>query len=189
MDKFIWRCMGIVLLAASMAGCVAAVVAGAAAGMVYDRRSVSTLEADARLFHVIHTAIVTKPQFRDSRVLVTSFNKVILLVGQVSSQGLRAEAEQIARSTSGVYRIYNELTVGYPIAMSQRTKDSWITSQVRSQMLARKGLESGSIRVVTENGIIYLMGIVTPEQANLAVDVARRIDGVVKVVKMFQYIR
>ncbi len=183
-----WSTPLIVAFCISLTGCVAAVVVGAA-GMVYDRRSVSVLEADARLFHVIHTAIVTNPQFRESRVLVTSFNKVVLLVGQVSSPSLRIMAEQTARKAPGVYRIYNELTVGYPIAMTQRTQDSWITSQVRSQMLTKKGLGSGSIRVVSENGVVYLMGIVTPEQANLAVDVARRIDGVVKVVKIFQYIR
>lgn len=182
------RLVALGLICVTLTSCVAAVVAGAA-GLVYDRRSVVTLEADARLFHLIHTAIVTKPEFRDSRVLVTSFNRVILLVGQTSSDSLRAEAESIAKGTSGVVRVYNELNVSPAIPVGQRTQDSWITSQVRSNMLARKGLESGSIRVVTENGVVYLMGIVTDEQASLSVDVARRVNGVVKVVKIFQYIR
>ncbi|MDI1351650.1 MAG: BON domain-containing protein [bacterium] len=172
-----------------LTSCVVAVVAGAAAGMVYDRRTVTTMEADARLFHIIHTAIVTNPQFRDSRILVTSFNRVVLLVGQTSSTSLRAVAEQIARSTPGVQRVYDEVTVGNATPISQRTKDSWITGQIRSNMLTKKGLESGSIRIVTENGVVYLMGIATPEQALLSVDVARRIEGVHKVVKIFQYIR
>lgn len=172
-----------------LSSCVVAVVAGAAAGMVYDRRSVSTLEADARLFHVIHTAIVTNPQFRESRILVSSFNRVVLLVGQTPAASLRVLAEKIARATPGVVRIYNEVSVAAPIPVTQRTKDSWITSQVRSSMLTKKGLESGSIRIVTENGVVYLMGIVSAEQADLSVDVARRVSGVVKVVKIFQYIR
>jgi osmotically-inducible protein OsmY len=176
------------LIGVLLTSCVAAVVAGAA-GLVYDKRSVVTLEADARLFHIIHTAIVTKPEFRDSRVLVTSFNRVVLLVGQTSSESLRLEAETIARGTADVVRVYNELSVSPSIPVAQRTKDSWITSQVRSNMLTRKGLESGSIRVVTENGVVFLMGIVTDEQAALSVDVARRVNGVVKVVKIFQYIR
>jgi osmotically-inducible protein OsmY len=184
-----FKSLVLVVISACLAGCVVAVVAGAAAGMVYDRRSVSTLEADARLFHVIHTAIVTDPQLKDSRILVTSFNRIILLVGQASSASSRVMAEKITRSAPGVIRVYNEVSVGYPIALTQRTKDSWITGQVRSNMLTKKGLESGSIRIVTENGVVYLMGIATAEQANLAVDVARRIDGVVKVVKIFQYIR
>ncbi|MGL6030417.1 MAG: BON domain-containing protein [Legionella sp.] len=177
----------VVLISSLITGCVAAVVAGAA-GMVYDRRSVSTIEADARLFHLVHTAIVTDPQFRDSRILVTSFNRVILLVGQTPTASLRVVAEKIARNTPGVQRVYDEVSVNNPIPLTQRTKDSWITGQVRSNMLTKKGLESGSIRVVTENGVVYLMGIATAEQAALSVDVARRVAGVVKVVKIFQYI-
>lgn len=189
--SFISRFKSLIVLTVSLCltGCVVAVVAGAAAGMVYDRRSVMTIEADARLFHVIHTGIVTDPQFKDSRILVTSFNRVVLLVGQTSSASLRVMAEKIARNAPGVIRVYDEVTVGAPIPLTQRTKDSWITGEVRSKMLTKKGLESGSIRIVTENGIVYLMGIATQEQSNLAVDVARRVKGVVKVVKIFQYIR
>lgn len=181
--------MAFVLVSTLLTGCIAAVVAGAAAGMVYDRRSLVTIEADARLFHVIHSRIVTNRQFSDSRILVTSFNRVILLVGQTSSPYLRGLAEKIAHNAPGAQRVYDQVTVGNPIPMTQRSLDSWITSQVRSSMLAKKGLESGSIRVVTENGVVYLMGIVTDQQALLAVDVARRINEVTKVVKMFQYIR
>jgi osmotically-inducible protein OsmY len=183
------KSIALVLVVTLLTGCVAAVVTGAAVGMVYDRRSVITMEADARLFHVIHKGIVTNPQFSDSRILVTSFNRVVLLVGQTPTASLRVLAEKIARNGPGVQRVYDEVSVGYPIPLTQRTKDSWITGQVRSSMLARKGLESGSIRVVTENGVVYLMGIATDQQAALAVDVARRVNGVIKVVKIFQYIR
>lgn len=185
------RCKIIFALLSSivLSSCVVAVVAGAAAGIVYDRRSLTTLEADARLFHVIHTAIVTDPQFKGSRILVTSFNRVVLLVGQTPTASLRVLAEKIAHEAPDVVRVYDEVSIAQPISMAQRTKDSWITSQVRSNMITKKGLESGSIRVVTENGVVYLMGIVSPDQATLSVDVARRISGVVKVVKIFQYIR
>lgn len=183
------KALSLLLISGLLTSCVVAVVAGAAAGMVYDRRSVVTIEADARLFHVTHTGIVTDPQFRDSRILVTSFNRVVLLVGQTPTASLRVVAERVAQNAPGVKRVYDEITVDNPIPVTQRTKDSWITSQVRSNMLTRKGLESGSIRVVTENGVVYLMGIVTEEQAALSVDVARRVNGVRKVVKIFQYIR
>ncbi|CEK12225.1 BON domain-containing protein [Legionella hackeliae] len=177
------------LISALLTSCVAVVVAGAAAGLVvYDRRSISSIESDARIFHVIHKEIVTTPGFQDSRVLVSSFNQVVLLVGQVPTASLRGEAEKIAQNTPHVRRVYNEVTVDFPIPLSQRTKDTWITSQVRSLMLTKKGLESGSIRIVTENGVVYLMGIVTHEQSDLAVSVARQINGVQKVVKVFQYI-
>ena len=184
-----FKALVFVLVSGLLTGCVAAVFTGAAVGLVYDRRSVSTMESDARLFHVIHTAIVTNRQFADSRILVTSFNRVVLLVGQTPTASLRVLAEKIARDTPGVQRVYDEVSVGNPISLTQRTKDSWITGQVRSSMLAKKGLESGTIRIVTEDGVVYLMGIVTDQQSLLAVDVARRVDGVRKVVKIFQYIR
>ncbi|KTC94628.1 BON domain-containing protein [Legionella erythra] len=172
-----------------LTGCVAAVVAGAAAGMVvYDKRSVVTLESDARIFHLVHTAIVTDPRFRGSRILVSSFNRVVLLVGQTPTASLRVVAEKIAQKTPNVRRVYDEVTIEEPLSVTQRTKDTWITGQVRSKMLTKKGLESGSIRVVTENSVVYLMGIVTQEQGNLAVEVARQINGVGKVVKVFQCI-
>lgn len=184
-----FKVVALAFIAVLLTGCVAAVVTGAAVGMVYDKRGMLTIEADARLFHVIHKGIVTNQQFGDSRILVTSFNRVVLLVGQTPTASFRVLAEKIAQGAPGVQRVYNEISVGYPIPLTQRTKDSWITSQVRSSMLARKGLESGSIRIVTENGVVYLMGIVTDQQASLAVDVARRVNGVRKVVKIFQYIR
>ncbi|HHF7366205.1 TPA: BON domain-containing protein [Legionella bozemanae] len=186
--KFKLKSIVFLLVTTLLTGCVAAVVTGAVAGMVYDRRGIITMEADARLFHLIHKAIVTNRQFSDSRVLVTSFNRVVLLVGQTPTASLRDLAEKIARTTPGVYRVYNELSVGYPIPLTERSKDSWITSQVRSRLLAKKGLESGSIRIVTENKVVYLMGIVNDQQAALAVDAARRVNGVSKVVKIFQYI-
>ncbi|TAL59202.1 MAG: BON domain-containing protein [Legionella sp.] len=182
------KSLAVILASTILTSCVVAVVAGAAAGMVYDRRSVTTMEADARLFHVIHKSIVTDPKFRDSHILVTSFNRVVLLVGQTPTASLRVMAEKMARATPGVRRVYDEVTIANPIPLTARTKDSWITGQVRSNMLTKKGLESGSIRIVTENGVVYLMGIVTNEQAALAVDVARRVNGVSKVVKIFQYI-
>jgi osmotically-inducible protein OsmY len=182
------KSIAFLLIATILTGCVAAVVTGAVAGMVYDRRGVMTMEADARIFYLVHKAIVTNPQLRDSRILVSSFNRVVLLVGETPTASERVLAEKMAHSTPGVYRIYNEIMVANPIPLTTRSKDSLITSQIRSSMLAKKGLESGSIRIVTENGVVYLMGMVTEQQAALAVDVARRINEVNKVVKTFQYI-
>ncbi len=178
------------LLGSLLTGCVAAVVVGAAGGLVvYDRRSVSMLEKDARIFHVVHTAIVTDRRFRDSRIVVSSFNEVVLLAGQTPVASLRVLAEKIAQKTPNVRRVYNEITVDYPLSLTQQSKDTWITSQVRSNMLTQKGLESGSIRVITESAVVYLLGVVTPEQADLVVNTTRHVNGVRKVVKVFQYIR
>lgn len=174
------------LLASS---CAAVMVVGAAGGMaVYDRRSVAMIEHDARIFYVVHKAIVTDPRFRDSRIVVSSYNQVVLLAGQTPIASLRVVAEQMAQKAPNVRRVYDEITVAAPLSLAAQSKDTWITSQVRSKMLTKKGLESGSIHLVTEQGTVYLMGIVTQEQALLAVDVARQVSGVTKVVKVFQYI-
>lgn len=184
-------CVLVLLLIGSLlSSCVAVVAAGAAASMiVYDRRSVSMLESDMRIFHTVHTSIVNDPRFRTSRILVVSFNQVVLLIGQTPESHLRDEAQKIAQNTPDVRRVYNQISNNAPIPLSTRAEDSFITGQVRTEMLNKKGLESGSIRIVTEDGVVYLMGIVTAEQGNLAVDVARQVNSVRKVVKVFQYIR
>lgn len=176
------------LLSSILTGCVAFVVVGAAGAVVYDRRSMAMMERDARIFYIINKSIVKNPEFSDSHIVVSSFNQVVLLAGQASSPSLRSQAETIAKNTANVNRVYNEIDLQEPSSLSQRSKDSWITGQVRALMLSKKGLESGSIRVVTENSVVYLLGIATKEQANLAVDVARQVNGVEKVVKVFRYI-
>ncbi len=181
------RILSFIVLASLLSSCVAVVVGAAAGLVVYDRRSVGTLESDARIFHMVHTRIANDQTFRDSRIIVISFNKVVLLIGQTPQAELRDDAFRIARNTPDVRRVYNEINIDNPLTLSDRAQDSLITSQVRTAMLSKKGLESGSIRVVTEGGVVYLMGIVTHEQANLAVDVARQISSVEKVVKVFQY--
>ena len=177
------------LICSILTGCGVAVVVGAAAGMVvYDRRSMSTIESDARIFYNLNKSIVGNPSFRGSHIVITSFNQIVLLVGQTSSPELKELAGKMAKSTPNVFRVYNQITIQPPSSLTQRSKDTWITSQVRTEMLTKKGLESGSIRIVTEDGVVFLMGIASHEQANLAVDVARRVQGVKKVVKVFRYI-
>lgn len=177
------------IIASLLSGCAAAILAGAAAGViVYDRRSLSTLEADARIFHLLHKNLVTNPYLRNDHIEVISFNRIVLLVGEARSASERILAERIAQQTANVRRVYNEITVSKPLSIAKHSHDALLTGHIKSQMLAYKGLESGSIKIVTENGVVYLMGIVTPEDANTAVEIARQIKGVVKVVKVFQYI-
>lgn len=186
------RSIILLMLSALLTSCIAVVVAGAAVGTVgmvgYDSRDVATIKDDLRIFHKVHTAIVKDPRFQDSHISLSSFNQVVLLVGQTPAASLRVLAEKIAQNTAGVTRVYNEITVGSPLPLSEQTRDAWISSQVRSLMLVQKGLGSGSIRILTEDGAVYLMGRVTHQQANLAAHVARQVNEVQKVVKVFQYI-
>lgn len=178
----------VIVLLTVLSGCVLGVVAAATGLVVYDRRSVTMIERDARIFHLVHTEIVTDPRFYHSHIDVTSFNQVVLLTGQTPQASTRVLAEKIARKTPKVRRVYNEITIEPPTVITERSKDVWITGEVRTKLLGKKDLESGSIRIVTENAVVYLMGIATPEQAALAVEVARKVKGVRKVVKVFQYV-
>jgi osmotically-inducible protein OsmY len=185
-----WMRAWVIVLVFSLSGCIGAIVAGSAATgiAVYDGRGLVMLERDTRIFHLVHTAIVTNPQLRGSHIDVSSFNQVVLLVGQTPVAAQRSLAEAIAKRTPNVRRVYNEITIGQPTELTLRANDSWISGEVRSQMLLRRGLESGSIHIVTENAVVYLQGRVSQEQANLAVDVARHVKGVRRVVKVFQYL-
>lgn len=172
-------------------GCV--FVAGCAAGaaaiaIVYDHRTISNVLTDSRIANKIAERIRFEPELRDeSHIEVTVFNRVVLLSGETPNPAWRQQAGEIASSVSGVSRVYNQLLIQGPASALTRTSDSWITTKIKSEMLAASNLKSGSIKVVTENGVVYLMGVVSRQQADLAVDIARQVIGVQKVIKIFQY--
>ncbi len=130
----------LLILSIFLTSCVAIFVAGAAGGaVVYDRRSLMSMEKDARIFYVLRKALVTDPRFRNSRIVVSSFNQIVLLAGQTPAASSRVFAEKVARSIPSVRRVYNEMTIDYPISFSQIGEDSFITAQIRSRMLTKKG--------------------------------------------------
>jgi osmotically-inducible protein OsmY len=130
-----------------------------------------------------------EPAFRDAHFNVVSHNGVVLLVGQVQSEALKIRAGQIAAEASAqVRRVHNELEVAGKTTLLSRTNDSWISTKVRTQMAANKDVPSERIRVVTENGVVYLMGMLSQAQGDRAALLARNIAGVSRVVKVFEYI-
>jgi osmotically-inducible protein OsmY len=180
----------ILLLIIFQCSCALAVLAGAAAGVIiYDRRSLNTMHDDIKITRQIKKAIDADPAFTGSRIVVASFNRILLLTGETPRSELKNKIEQIARQNSHIYRIYDEIQIAKPINFNQQAQDTWITSQVRTTLLATKNLESGSLRIITENQIVYLMGTVTKDQADLAVEEVRLIPKVKQVVRVFQYIQ
>ncbi len=183
---FIVCCLPIFLSA-----CIpAALVLGATAGgaVIYDKRSMNTIlhdqEAATQAAHRINNDPTLK---KGAHIVLAVFNHVLLLVGQTKTQQQRDTAYNLVTGIKNVNRVYNEITIQKPTSVWRRSKDAWITTKVKSEMLAKKGLRSTQIKVVTENAVVYLMGVITHQQANLAADVARRVHGVTKVVKVFQY--
>lgn len=128
------------------------------------------------------------PGLAESNIHVTSFNGSVLLTGQVRAESLRGEAQAIVAEVKNVRRVYNELEVTGPTSMLTRSSDTWITGKVKSLLLADKGVPGRDIKVVTENGIVYLMGLIRRADADAATEVARNAGGVRKVVRIFEYV-
>lgn len=124
--------------------------------------------------------------YDDSHLVVVSYNGYVLLAGQVNDDVLKSEATKVVRNVKGVRRIYNELEIGPPTSAMRRTSDTWITGRIKSELLANSDVEATRIKIVTENGVVYLMGIVTQQDADLISEKAARVSGVSRVVRLFE---
>ncbi|MBM7061604.1 BON domain-containing protein [Pseudomonas sp. UL073] len=122
-----------------------------------------------------------------SHIGVTSYNGVVLLAGQTPRAELKEKAEQAARSVQGVKKVHNELQVLQPTSALARSNDALMTTKIKTQMLADASVPSTRIKVVTENGIVYLLGLVNQKEAASATGVVQGVSGVQKIVKLFQY--
>jgi osmotically-inducible protein OsmY len=126
--------------------------------------------------------------FDSAHLVAVSYNGIVLLAGQVESEALKSEAQQAAERIGKARRVHNELEVGGPISYVARTADSWLTGKVKTRLLANRETEASKVKVVTENGVVYLMGMLPRSHADSAVEVARSVYGVQKIVKVFEYL-
>lgn len=122
------------------------------------------------------------------RISVTSYNGVVLLAGQVPRQDLLPLAEQAAKNTQKVKVVHNELTASSPLSLMARNQDALITTNLKTRMLTSSNIPGSRIKVVTVAGVVYLMGLVTQNEASLAVAEAQQVGGVQRIVKLFEYI-
>lgn len=129
-----------------------------------------------------------RPGLAESHLGVTSFNGVVLLTGQVRAPELRQRAEEVVRELRNVRRVYNEIEVAGPTSLLTRSGDTWVTSKVKTKLLASDAAPGRDIKVVTENGVVYLLGLVSRDDADAAAEIARNTGGVRKVVRMFEYV-
>ncbi|MEM7080220.1 MAG: BON domain-containing protein [Pseudomonadota bacterium] len=125
--------------------------------------------------------------FKGSHLVVVSYNGLVLLAGQVASEELRTKASQVTQGLNRVKRVHNELTVGGPTSFFARSNDGWLTSKVKSRLIAADDVNGTRIKVQTENGTVFLMGLVSRAEADRATEVARNVYGVQKIVKVFEY--
>jgi len=130
-----------------------------------------------------------EPTFKQSNFSVISHNGVVLLVGQVSMDLLRERATEIASNAGAkIKRIHNELEVAGKTGFLSRSNDAWIATKIRTLMLTDSNVPASQVKVITENGAVYLMGLVSQPEGDSAASLARNVSGVTKVVKVFEYI-
>ena len=128
------------------------------------------------------------PALRSARVKVISFNGIVLLVGQVPNQQLKELASHTAQNVAKVRQVYNELEIGPNADLMTQSNDSWLTGKIKTAMLANDAVTGDKIKINTEQGTVFLMGLVTPEMAEEAASIAANTRGVSRVVKVFEYI-
>lgn len=124
----------------------------------------------------------------DSPLKVHSYNAVVLLIGQVPSAELRDLAGKTVSDIHSVRQVHNELQVEAPIPMLTRTKDTWLATKIKTKLLASRDVEGRRVKVITEDGAVYLMGLVSRTEADRITDIVRHTSGVSRVVRVFEYI-
>ncbi len=171
-----------VLLLAWLAGCAST------KGQTDSRTPGNLIDDEAIEILIAREVRKADPGLKKAHLSVVSFNGIVLLLGQVDSEVLKRQATTAATKIRKARTVHNEMEISGPISRVARSNDTWLTSKVKSRLLARRDIRGGRIKVVTENSIVYLMGLVTREHADKAVAVAQKVFGVQKIVKVFEYI-
>jgi osmotically-inducible protein OsmY len=178
-----------VLAALLVSGC-AAVAVGAVAGgamVAADRRPPDVMVSDERIEQQASSRIGERLKDQ-GHVNVTSFNRQVLLTGEAATEPLKQEAERITQGVPEVRSVLNEIAIAPPSSLGARSNDAYITSIVKSRMVAANKFNPIHVKVVTEAGSVYLMGLVTRREAEDATQIARTTSGVRRVVRVFEYI-
>lgn len=186
-----WAAVALVLAsAAALQACAEAViVGGVAAGvlMAADRRQTEVMFSDQRIEFNAGSRINDALK-GEGHINVTSYNYTVLLTGEVPTAQAKADAEKAALEVQNVKTVVNELQIAGTSSTASRSNDAYITSKVKSNFLGNEKFKPTDIKVVTEAGVVYLLGLVTRDEADAATEIARGTGGVQKVVRVFEYV-
>ncbi len=176
-------------LAASLSGCVAMAVGGAATAVLSanDRRTLG-MQTEDKAINVKAELKLRQVTGENGHINVTSYNRKVLLTGEVRDEAMKQAAEREVRAVENVISVINELEIAGPSSYTSRSNDALITTKVKASLVDKKTVSATAFKVTTERGIVYLQGLVTAREGNIAADVAKGVPGVVKVVKIFEYI-
>jgi osmotically-inducible protein OsmY len=178
---------GVVMV--SLQGCVEMVLGGAVLGTfaAADRRTLGAQTED-KAIGLKASARMSDVAGENGHVNVNSFNRKVLLTGEVNNEQIKAAVEREVRTIEGVESVANELAIGDPSNFTARSNDVYVTGKIKASFIDDKRLFANSIKVVTERGNVYLMGRVTQREGGLAGEVASGVNGVQRVIKVFEYI-
>ncbi|OHE62207.1 MAG: transporter [Thiobacillus sp. GWE1_62_9] len=172
-------------------GCAAVVVGGAATGaaVATDRRTAGVFVGDQEIELRAMTRLREALPEKTGKISVTSYNRQVLLTGQVPDESTRARATDVVKGVPDVRMVFNELSVSGVTSLTSRANDTTITGNVKTRLLRDDRVPGTQIKVVTEAGVVYLMGLVTQAEAGIATEIARTTSGVTKVVTLFETVK
>jgi osmotically-inducible protein OsmY len=177
-------------------GCVPLIIGGVATGVLVadDRRTSGTVVDDQNI--ELRLANDVSTQFgKVSNTNLTSFNRVVLITGEATTEQVRAGIEKLVRAYPNVRHVQNEMQIAGPSSLTARSNDSFITGRVKARIVDNQArgkdprVQANHVKVVTEAGVVYLMGLVTAAEADQAADIARTTSGVTRVVRVFELIK
>lgn len=176
------------LFSLSLPACMNIATTGAQA--VYNRHSIQKNLTDQYISMQAYQQLYEKTkQFKNTNISIATYNTEVLLAGQVPEAWQKDKAEAIVKNIPDVSEVYNLIAIASPSSTLTRISDAWLTAKVKAKLIASADVDATQIKVVTENGTVYLMGVLLPEQADAAVDIASNTEGVGKVVKIFSYVK
>lgn len=185
------KAAGLLMLLAALNGCAVATVVAVTAGatMIADRRTFSKQIDDQSIEFIAQKELGKQEALtKNTNLHVVSMNGIVLIAGQAPNTYLRDVAIKAIQDVPNIVTIYNQIRISSNTGITTKSTDTWLTSRVKSALLADAGVNAADFKVFTENSEVFLLGLVTEDEANIAVEIARNIDGVSRVFKAFEYI-
>ena len=182
--------MALILLV-TLSSCVTALVAGAAIAtidIIHDRRTAGEYFDDGTIELTARNYLLSKPEIRAAaHVKPTSWNGILLITGEVDDENIKQAMVERFRNIDGVRQLVDETAITGKTAFLARTNDAWITTRVKTLLVTKMGLDANRVKVITTRGSVYLMGSGTQAEGARATELARKVKGVARVVKVFEY--
>ena len=186
----VWHLAITVAVCGVLSGCIGVVLGGAAGGaaVVNDPRTAGSQVEDESIELKAGSALRGDTELnQQTHINITSYNQVVLLSGEAPTEDMRARIFDLVKGIEKVRTVHNEVTIAAPSPITARTTDSWLTTSVKTKIVGAKELSSIRIKVVSEAATVYLLGLVSQQEGDLAAQLASQTAGVQRVVKLFEY--